>query len=178
MDGRDHAVHLQTLAPGHIERAVGENLHLEPLEDPMLFTVPPIPLLDPAALQPEPFTIETRGHLEAPRVVGHHRPRKAPPVTGAGHRLEGGLAVRIPGVPMRGSAKLLRGELRRTVAQGFGYGRARKVAGACGAPSWVLSRRKPIHCGGQRVFTVTGRKLLDKGPQPGRSAVQRGTAGA
>ncbi len=163
---------------GNIERAVGENLHLEPLEDPMLLAVPLIPLFDPAALQPEPFAVETRGDLEPPRVVGDHRPRKAPSLTGAGHRFESGLAVRIPGVPVRGPAEPLRGELRRAVAQGFGDRRPRQVAGPRAAPSWLVSRCKTFDRSGQGVFAVTGRELLDEGPQPGWSAVQCGAAGA
>ncbi len=59
-----HAVHLEALALGHIEGAICEDLDLEPLKQSMVLRVMAVPALDPAALESNPFAVETGSDLQ------------------------------------------------------------------------------------------------------------------
>ena len=172
VDGGDHAVDLETFAPGHIESAVGQDLDFETLEEPMIFAVPVIPSFDPPALEADPFPVEPRRDLEASRVVGDHRPGIAASTARPRHGLERRLAVGMAGVPMTGAAQPLGMEIRGAGAKTLGHLSPAEIALACGTATRDLAALETLDSGLQRVFTSAGYKLRNQRSKPVRCVSQ------
>ena len=144
-----HALHLEPFPLGHIEGAVSEDLNLETLEHMVVLPILAVPSRDPLLLQTNPLEVETGGDLEPARVVGDHRPGVTTPPAGAGHGLEGCLAVGVPGMPVKGASHPFRMEVRGAGTQGLGHLGTTQIALPGGPPPRRSHAFEPLNSGFQ-----------------------------
>lgn len=138
MNGSNHTVDLETLTSRYIQRSVLKDLDLKTLEEEEIILLLAIPTGHPAPLHPNSLSIQSRGYLEASRVVRDHRPPHTSLLTRPRHALETRLAVGVRSVPMHRSAHPIRVKLFRTRRQNLHHIGSRKEP-LSGRPSarWV-----------------------------------------
>jgi hypothetical protein len=163
-----HALHLEPLAPRHVEGAVRQDLDLETLEQSVVLSVLVIPSRDPPLLETDTFDVETGGDLEPARVVGDHRPGVAAPAAGACHGLERRLAVGVPGVPVAGAAHPLWMEILGAQAEGFNHFSTAEIAVPGGTAAKVFPALESLHCGLEGILTMTSHQLGYQRTEPVR----------
>ena len=122
VDGGNHAVDLETFAPGHIEGAVGQDLDLEPLEKMVVLSVLVCSSVRPVRRWSRTPSRSSPDATSRPREWSRdHRPRVSAPAAGSRHGLERRLAVGVAGVPVKGPAQALGMEILGSGVEGFDH---------------------------------------------------------